>query len=104
MNPYCDECGVPDGAQIIRRADGDGWLKLGKDCHYYGPTGGRYRMSEIPDDYADSPLVKVTLEIVADVGTPRCLCQRCAAAAARRKHPRVTAFQLSLFDLVEGTE
>jgi hypothetical protein len=91
MNPYCDECGVPSGAQIIRQASGDGWLKLGHDCHYYGATGGRYRMADLPEEYVDSPLVRARLDIVLDVGTPRCLCQHCAEAARRRKQPRVTA-------------
>lgn len=102
MNPYCDECGVPDGAQVIRQRDGSGWLKLGRDCFYYGPTGGRYRMAEIPDDYADSPLVRVTLDIVSDVGTPRCLCPYCAEAAQKRRKPRVTAAQTDFFYLLEG--
>lgn len=101
MNPYCDECGAPDGCYVVRD-DAGNWLKLRSDRHYETPKGIRLRMVDLPEAFEASPLVKVRLEIVADVGTPRCLCQHCAAAAARRKHPRVTAQQLSFADLFEG--
>lgn len=104
MNPTCQHCGAPDGAQIIRQVNDDGWLKLGRDCFYYGETGGRYRMSEIPDDYVDSPLVKVELNIVLIGSTPRCLCQHCAKQVKKPQKPVADADQMNFFFLVEDVE
>lgn len=102
MNPCCQQCGAMNGASILRAKSGDGWLSLGKDCHYYGPTSGRYRMSELPEEYVDCPLVKVELDNVMVGKTPRCLCQHCKANARKLGQPPSDLRQLDFFDKLGG--
>jgi hypothetical protein len=100
MNRLCMECDAPNGSRVLHNADGE-WLMLGDDCCYYTPQGQRLRMSELPEAFEDSKVVKVKLRIIMGKYSPRCLCQVCASKKGRERAATPKVKQLSFYDLVE---
>lgn len=82
----CKFCGVENHAEIVRStANSEQYLIINEDGEYVRPNGDSIRMSEIPDDYLDGPLVKVVLTVAHldqdtrndDLDNLAALCQRC---------------------------
>lgn len=58
----CEECGVPHGATIMRStANPAYYLELAEDGCWYTPGGEMVRISELPDEFDDSKIIKVRL-------------------------------------------
>lgn len=67
----CEECGVPHGATIKRSAVNPAYyLELGADDCWYTPGGDIVRISEFPEEFAGSKVVKVFLT-THHIGVPK---------------------------------
>lgn len=105
----CQQCGLPNGATILRSVvDGARYLILKDDGIYYTPDGQPVRLSDMPEEFADQERDTVVVLTVHHIGianpdgTPgsthnkfdcrpenlAALCQRCHLLADMATHVR----------------
>lgn len=85
MSECCAECGVPNGRWIIRsEVDGARYVLFDPTtAEHWTPNGTPIRLSEVPDEFAEPPHIKVVL--VTQAATGKRLCQRCFLLTVNRK-------------------
>lgn len=100
MAECCAECGAPNGEWIIR-SDVDAARYMIWDPEtgiQYTPQRVAIRMSEIPEEFAEPPQVKVVL--VTQKATGKRLCQRCFLLTVNKgiRQHKPQPGQMEMFD------
>lgn len=95
----CEFCGLANGAWIVRSSeDGSRYLVNKPDGIYY-LNDSPVRMSEIPDEFAVNPLIRIVLTVAHldhdtthnDEDNLRALCQRCHLTYDAKHHAKNAA-------------
>lgn len=96
----CEFCGLANGEWIVRSSeDGSRYIVSETMTGGYRLNGELLRMSEIPDEFAANPLIRIVLTIAHldhdtthnDDGNLRALCQRCHLTYDAKHHAKNAA-------------
>lgn len=100
MPECCAECGAPNGEWIIRSDEDAAKFLIYKPLtgEHFTPSGRAIRLSEVPDEFADPPQIKVVL--VTQQSTGKKLCQRCFLLTVNKgiRQRKPQPGQMALFD------